>query len=374
MRNKHGISRDIPEPIAREIRKRDGFGCVVCGNAFFQYDHFDPEFHDAVEHRAEGIALLCLDHHGKKGGLLSDEDYQRARREPAALKRGHAATDWTPGDSQPEILVGPLTFVSGTSILRIGEELLFGFELPEQPGAPPRLLLRVFDRDGVEAFGIRNNEIRCLNEAFDIVAETRGSIWTVRSAVGKIDLDLRFDLPTRVTIQRLNMKYGSWEVKVNGQAREFRFNGEKVDWLQGTARVRALKPGACLFQLGQDQPSFSSSNLEISFGACPAPLGTRPTATGFGFDWPLYGVALSGHLEVMEVQGHRVLSLFMRRDFAERACANRADAAVVELSQSECARRLASVGKAGELLVCFNYEPGVPFQARRWQDFLEGLR
>lgn len=29
--NKQGISRDIPDPIKRDVRQRCGFGCVICG-------------------------------------------------------------------------------------------------------------------------------------------------------------------------------------------------------------------------------------------------------------------------------------------------------------------------------------------------------
>jgi len=41
-KNKFGLSRTIPEAIKSQIRRDDGYGCVVCGNALYQYEHIDP--------------------------------------------------------------------------------------------------------------------------------------------------------------------------------------------------------------------------------------------------------------------------------------------------------------------------------------------
>jgi hypothetical protein len=57
--NKYGLSRVIPADIAREIRKRCGFGCVNCGSALYHYEHMIPEFSEASQHIAEKITLLC---------------------------------------------------------------------------------------------------------------------------------------------------------------------------------------------------------------------------------------------------------------------------------------------------------------------------
>jgi hypothetical protein len=46
--NNHGLSRDIPDHVAREVRQRCGFGCVCCGSALYQYHHFDPLFREAL--------------------------------------------------------------------------------------------------------------------------------------------------------------------------------------------------------------------------------------------------------------------------------------------------------------------------------------
>ncbi|MHB0562224.1 hypothetical protein ACX3RA_15640, partial [Escherichia coli] len=57
--NKHGLSRRIPETIKRQIRQRCGFGCVICGFGFYDYEHFKPDFVDAKVHDPNGMTLLC---------------------------------------------------------------------------------------------------------------------------------------------------------------------------------------------------------------------------------------------------------------------------------------------------------------------------
>lgn len=52
--NQFGLSRDIPEAVKRQVRQRDGFGCIICGSAIIEYEHFEPEFHAAKFHSVDG--------------------------------------------------------------------------------------------------------------------------------------------------------------------------------------------------------------------------------------------------------------------------------------------------------------------------------
>lgn len=136
--NRFGLSRNIPSGVRREVRKRCCFGCVVCGSAIYNYEHFSPEFEDAHTHDPQRIALLCpTDHLKKHRGLISEEDYARHIQSPAALAKGFSFTGWSAESFAPQILIGSFTFTGGTSILRIGDELLLGFKPPEEQGAPP---------------------------------------------------------------------------------------------------------------------------------------------------------------------------------------------------------------------------------------------
>ena len=54
--NRHGLRRDIPEPIARIIC---GFGCAICGGALVIAYRFDPPFVDA-RHVRPGELSCCV--------------------------------------------------------------------------------------------------------------------------------------------------------------------------------------------------------------------------------------------------------------------------------------------------------------------------
>ena len=78
--NKHGLSRNIPSQIKREIRQAAGFGCVCCGVAIGMYEHVDPEFHDAKEHDPERMAYLCGGCHDKVSrGIWSKDKIKEER-------------------------------------------------------------------------------------------------------------------------------------------------------------------------------------------------------------------------------------------------------------------------------------------------------
>lgn len=76
------MSRHIPEAIKREVRKRCGFTCVLCGNLIWEYEHIVP-FAECKEHCADNITLLCKAHHGEvTAGRLDKAIVKRADQNP----------------------------------------------------------------------------------------------------------------------------------------------------------------------------------------------------------------------------------------------------------------------------------------------------
>src|ERR1017187_3279445 len=81
--NRHGLTRDIPEPVKRDIRQACYNGCVICGKLLCTYEHFDPPFVDATAHNPGGMALLCPGHQADRtAGRLSIEAVRLARANP----------------------------------------------------------------------------------------------------------------------------------------------------------------------------------------------------------------------------------------------------------------------------------------------------
>jgi len=79
--NRHALPDYIPEPIAREIRQRCGFGCVICRK--------DPTFEDAQRHDPNCIVLLCGGCHDRvTRGFLSKDTVKRKALHPKCLEAG----------------------------------------------------------------------------------------------------------------------------------------------------------------------------------------------------------------------------------------------------------------------------------------------
>ena len=88
-KNIHGLPREIPASVKKEVRKRDGFGCVFCAVPIIEYEHVDPLFAEAKEHKSSGITLLCPTCHAKvTKNQISKELVKDAMERPAALRGG----------------------------------------------------------------------------------------------------------------------------------------------------------------------------------------------------------------------------------------------------------------------------------------------
>lgn len=89
-KNKYGLSRSLNAELKRTIRRRDGFGCVICGLGFYTFEHFNPEFKDAKVHDEAGICLLCFQHQGETTkGILSKETISSAVKSARCNQRGY---------------------------------------------------------------------------------------------------------------------------------------------------------------------------------------------------------------------------------------------------------------------------------------------
>lgn len=203
--NRYGLSRDIPDPVMRELRQACGYGCVVCGRAIYQYEHIDPEFAEAKEHDPGRMALLCGYCQDKKTrGLLSKESVMRARRSPAAKRKGFSgfSLDVAP-DSTVPVKIGQTRFRGLRDILIVDDETILSVLSPESQGTPPRINAAFYDRLNKLVARIVENEWRGESTPFDI--ETKGSVITVRSRPHRIDLVLRAESPHGIVIEQLRM-------------------------------------------------------------------------------------------------------------------------------------------------------------------------
>lgn len=92
MPNKYGLTRSsFTKEMKIIIRKRDGFGCVICGIGIHTYEHYNPEFSESKFHDIAGICLLCFQHQGESfKKLLSKTTIAEHAKNPKCKQKGFA--------------------------------------------------------------------------------------------------------------------------------------------------------------------------------------------------------------------------------------------------------------------------------------------
>lgn len=205
IKNVHGLSRNIPADIKRKIRQVCGYGCVVCGSAIYQYEHIDPEFHEAKEHDSENMALLCGACHTKvTQKYWSKAKIKEARRNPFCIinKKSHFEFDVS---ADLIIKIGNNEFINLEKIIEIDGISILSIFPPEEEGSPPRISAQFFDRNNRNIAYIEENEWYGLIEAFDI--ETIGGRFSIHSEPRKIDLVINLTPPNLLEIEQLSLLY-----------------------------------------------------------------------------------------------------------------------------------------------------------------------
>lgn len=203
--NKYGLRRDIPEDIKRAVRQRDGFGCVHCGIAIYDYEHIDPPFAEAQAHDVDGIILLCSSCHRKKGKFIAVSTLLEDRKNPKALQKGYSYEAFEVASNYITVVFGSITVNKANKIIEIDGEDIFSVSPPEVEGGPFRINAKMYDRSGRAILDIVNNEWRARSSNWDV--EVVSNVIKIRSARGIIPLILRVEPPNRVVIEKLDLCY-----------------------------------------------------------------------------------------------------------------------------------------------------------------------
>ena len=292
--NKHGLSRYIESSIEQIIRKDCGFGCVICGDAIYTYEHIDPEFNEAVEHDPEKIALLCSGCHDKvTRGFWSKRKVLEARKKPFCLQQGFSHFHFDIDQEQEfTVKIGDLEFVDLQSIIEIDGETILSVNPPEEAVAPLRVSAKFYDRNNNQIAEIRENEWLGNSEAFDI--EATGGKFRIRSALYKIDLLIRAGLPNSLIIEQIDLAFNNTRISgTTTKGFEIQIQNTCVKIPSNAGQIReapfwlAVKDGK--IQLGSDNVGslngvdhsgyYSFDNVEVELlnpADVQSPSGPRP--------------------------------------------------------------------------------------------------
>lgn len=211
--NRYNLRHRPPPDVRHAVRQACGFGCVLCGKALVHYDHFDPEFKDAREHKAEGIALLCGGHHDEKTrGWITNEQVAEGRRNPPALQAGFAHKELRIGADRIAVFFGSNRVNGNGVLLRVRGQDLIAIKPPEAPGAPYRLSAVFHDRKGKLLCQIVENEYVIRSDLWD--ANIEGATLEIRHAKRDIALSITMLPGVGVRINRIDTFYAGKPVKV----------------------------------------------------------------------------------------------------------------------------------------------------------------
>jgi hypothetical protein len=198
--------RYVPAGVRREVRQRCGFGCVLCGLGIYGYEHFDPDFKDAREHRAEGLTLLCMQCNQKRRrNHLSVETVRAANAGPKCLEQGFANDSFDFGQEPIEVKFAGVTFTGCEHLIAIGDTPLLSVSGPEGPRQAYRLSGRFHNAAGDSILTIDDNVWQGNGDNWDI--ECSGPRITIRNKPGDTALVLKSEPPTSLVVERLDMYF-----------------------------------------------------------------------------------------------------------------------------------------------------------------------
>lgn len=227
MKNKHGLSRNIPAEVKRAVRQHCGFGCVICGSGIIQYEHVDPGFPEATEHNPDHIALPCPQCHAKvTTGFWSKQKVKEAMDQPICKTQGYSREVFDIGRGHPILQFGGVALKNCPVPIEVGGRALFKIENPEEDGGPFRFSGFFCDSKGNLSLQIIENEWFAQSSNWDV--EVTGGSIIIRERKGLIHLKLDAKPPDTLVVDRLNMNLGGLLFEANGDFLRVTFPGGGV--------------------------------------------------------------------------------------------------------------------------------------------------
>lgn len=175
--------RAIPAAVKREVRQRDGFGCIFCGLPVFEYDHL-VDFAEVKEHDPANIHLLCPNHHrAKTAGRLSRAAIAERAKNPVNLSKDRSAEGMPlemAGDTV-ELKLGPTTYRNPSAIGAFDAVVLSSRSLLSACWNDGWLTLDMIltDELGRAQIAIESGELRIFTKVWDYELIGRKlAIWT----------------------------------------------------------------------------------------------------------------------------------------------------------------------------------------------------
>lgn len=243
-RNQHGLGRYVPREVRHEIRVRCGFGCVLCGLAYYDYEHFDPDFKDAKEHNPNGMTLLCMQCNQKRArGTLSAATVARANQNPKCKQQGFASELFDFGPDPIEVRFAGVSFVDCKVLIQVCGVDLLSVRPPERPGTPVLLSGFFADITGATTLKVVDNIWSAGDENWDV--EVVGPLITIRRGPGDIALQLRVLPPNAIAVEKIDMALEGYYLRGDVSVLQISTNGRTWNTFSSIG-IHGAGVGICL--------------------------------------------------------------------------------------------------------------------------------
>lgn len=282
-KNKHGLSRHIPAAIAREIRRRSKFGCVICRRAVYVYEHIEPLFKDAQSHDPDHMCLLCAHCHDKvtRGQLSKStvaESYASVQSSDEIVR---PFDDFDLNSKNITVSLGSSTFHDAKTLIELDGITVLAIEPPEDNAAFPTLSGYFTDQNGTEILRIERNVWQGPANASDVVIEGREIV--IRTGSGTLALKLVVDPPSHIAVDVLDMRVGTSHLILSGDMLRVGRISPNEEWYVGLERVEChgADVGVQVDTRGSAEPSLSGFSIKGGEGIDLVGTGIR-VAVGSG--------------------------------------------------------------------------------------------
>lgn len=211
--NKYGLSRNIPSSVKREVRKKSGYGCVICGLGIYTYEHVDPLFSEAKSHDPNKIVLLCGGCHNRiTKGIWSKDKVRLTMNNPFSLSKGYTR-DYFDISEPFGVNIGRIYFYENETgeLLRINGDTLLSIKIDEE--GSPKLSGKFCSSSGKLLFEIVDNEWQGSLESWDI--EAVGKRLIIKEEKRKILLQILANPPHIISIEKINLFYEGYTISTD---------------------------------------------------------------------------------------------------------------------------------------------------------------
>lgn len=205
----------IEAAIKRKVRQRCGFGCVICGKPFYEYDHME-EYSKVKEHEESNLTLLCPEHHAEKTkGLRSVAQVRAANARPFNRRNGFSGPYVLAYEGNvSKVHLGSCRFLQSLGPAYMEALVLNGEPMVKARTEDGNLLVsaKLFDTQGSIILAIEDNELRYDTSVWDVLFVANRLV--VRKANREVVAKIIFSPPDEITVERAYFSHEGLTVRV----------------------------------------------------------------------------------------------------------------------------------------------------------------